>query len=89
MEGMFIINTTPLNHHKTMEEYSHLLIRWFVTVTSLSQGNGTEVHMLFDNPGQMEDKRFEQVRRYLSLSTDHLCWVFFNEAEISSKWNVN
>ena len=30
MEGMFTINTKPLNCHKTMEEYGHFLIRRFI-----------------------------------------------------------
>ena len=30
---------------------------------------------------------FEQVRRDSSLSGDHMCWVYFNEAEIPTKWN--
>ena len=85
MEGMLIINTKPLNCHKTMEECGHFLIRWFITPHFLK--GSTEVHMIFDNPGQMEDnhKRFEQVRRDILLSTDHLCWVFFNEATIPKK----
>ena len=87
MEGMFIINTKPLNCHKTMEEYGHFLIRRFIRL-HFHRGS-SEVHMLFDNPGQIEDnpKRFEQARRDASLPADHLCWVFFNEAEIPSKWN--
>ena len=58
--------------------------------TSFSQ-ESTEVHACainFDNPGEIEDnpKRFEQARRDISTA-DHLCWVFFSEAEIPSKWN--
>ena len=72
-----------------MEEYVQFIIRRFITPPLLKGSN--EVHVLFDNPGQMEDnpKRFEHARRdtSLSLSTDHLCWVFFDEAEIPSKWN--
>ena len=72
-----------------MEEYGQFIIRRFITPHFLKGSN--EVHVLFDNPGQMEGnpKRFEQARRdtSLSLSTDHLCWVFFDEAEIPSKWN--
>ena len=86
-----MINNKPLNCYKTMEEYGQFIIRRFITPHFLKGSN--EVYVLFDNPGQMEDnlKRFEQTRRdaSLSLSTDHLCWVFFDEAEIPSKCNEN
>ena len=70
-----------------MEEYGHFLIRRFIRPHS--HKGSSEVHMLFDNPGQIKDnhERFEQARRDTSLPADHLCWVFFNEAEIPSKWN--
>ena len=62
MEGMFTINTKPLNCLKTMEEYGHFLIRRFIA-PHFHRGS-REVHMLFNNPGQMEDnpKQFEQAR---------------------------
>ena len=87
MEGMFIINTKPLNCHRTMEEYGHFLTRRFI-VPYFSKGS-KEFHMLFDNPGQVRDnpKLFEQARRDSSLPSDHMCWVFFNDAEIPKKWN--
>ena len=50
MEGMFIINTKPLNFHKTMNDYGHFLVRRFI-VPHFNKGC-TEVHVLFDNPGQ-------------------------------------
>ena len=87
IEGMFIINTKPLNCHRTMEEYGHFLIRRFV-VPHFCKGS-KELHLLFDNPGQLHEnpKSFEQARRDASLPSDHLCWVFFNEAEIPKRWN--
>ena len=45
LEGMFIINTTPLLHHKTLGDYGAFLLKRFV----LPQFRN-EVHVIFDSP---------------------------------------
>lgn len=87
MEGMFLINTKSLNNHRTMDEYGKFLIRRFIT-PHFHKGS-KEVHLLFDSPGQLGEnpKSFKQARRDSSLPSEHICWVFFNEAEIPAKWN--
>ena len=64
MEGMFIINTTPLGSHKTMADYSRFIMRRYV-LSEMYRG-ATEVHIIFDNPGCLgtnTPKYFEQKRR--------------------------
>ena len=88
IEGMFIINTKPLTSHKTMESYGAFLIRRFVLPHFLR--GSIQVHVLFDNPGQLEEnpKVFEQARRDSACtSLEHTCWIFFEEAEVPTKWN--
>ena len=48
----------------------------------------SEVHLLFDNPGALVEnpKIFEQARQDMTASSDHLCTVFFDDAEIPTKW---
>ncbi len=85
LEGMFLINTKPLNCHKIMDEYSNFIMRRFI-IPYLKKGS-QEVHVLFDDPGrQIENpKQFEQSRRDAPLG-DHICFVFFNDAEVPTKW---
>ena len=45
LEGMFLINTTPLGSHKTMSEYAMFLIRRFIE-TQFTRGS-LEVHVSF------------------------------------------
>ena len=51
LEGMFIINTTPLGSHKLMSDYAKFLITRFV-MTQFKRGCH-EVHIIFDNPGRL------------------------------------
>ena len=88
IEGMFIINTKPLTSHKTMASYGSFLIRRFILPHYLR--GSTQVHVLFDNPGQLEEnpKAFEQARRdSAGTSLNHTCWILFDEAEVPTKWN--
>jgi hypothetical protein len=51
LEGMFIINTSPLKIHKTISDYCHFLQQRFIH--SHFKKGCTEVHVIFDNPGQL------------------------------------
>jgi hypothetical protein len=87
VEGMFIINTKPLTSHRTMENYGAFLIRRFILPHFLK--GSTQVHVLFDNPGQLEEnpKAFEQARRDSTCTLEHTCWIFFEDAEVPAKWS--
>ena len=88
IEGMFIINTKPLTSHKTMASYGAFLIRRFISPHFLR--GSTQVHVLFDNPGQLKEnpKVFEQDRRdSTGPSLEHTCWILFDEAEVPAKWS--
>ena len=72
---MFVINTAPLHSHTTMADYARFLLRRFI-VSQFTKG-GKEVHVIFDNPGRLQNtpKYFEQKRRDASakVSADHKC----------------
>ena len=72
LEGMFMINTSPLTTHTTKKDYSQFILRWFVH--HLTNGCN-EVHVVFDNPGRQPNspKSFERRRRddTATLSSDH------------------
>ena len=63
MEGMFLINTSPLISHRSMKDYSKFLVKRFA-VPHFNNGV-KEVHIVFDCPRQnyCTPKAFEQSRR--------------------------
>ena len=93
MEGMFIINTTPLGSHKTMAEYSRFIMRRYV-LSEMYRG-ATEVHIIFDNPGCLgtnTPKYFEQKRRDegAPVQAGHQCTVLGENTKINpNKWRQN
>ena len=72
LEGMFIINTSPLVSHRTRRDYSNFLINRFVLYYFCKGIN--EVHIVFDSPGHgmHTPKEFEQNRRDGSQSSEHI-----------------
>ena len=62
VEGMFMLNTTPLGSHRTFADYASFLCKRFLT-PHFAKG-ATEVHLIFDNPGQSAEtpKHFERQR---------------------------
>jgi hypothetical protein len=87
LEGMFMINTSPLTTHSTMKDYSQFLLRRFV-LHHLTNGC-SEVHVVFDNPGRQPNspKSFERKRRddTASLSSDHKHLTFTDTCPLPSK----
>ena len=63
LEGMFLINTSPLKRMKTVNDYTSLLFSRFI-LPHFHKGV-TEVHLLFDNPRNQpfNPKCSEQERR--------------------------
>ena len=91
VEGMFILNTSPLCSHRTFADYSNFLSKRFLTPHF---NNGArEVHLIFDNPGRMEQtpKHFERKRRDLSANVvaGHVCDDITESRPIPSKWREN
>ena len=78
IDGMFIINTTPLGTHRTLADYAQFLIRRFI-LPQFSKGS-KEVHVIFDNPGRLQQtpKYFERLRRdaIAPVATGHTCDEF-------------
>ncbi len=50
LEGMVLINVTPLGIQNSMKEYAIFLLRRFA-LTHYIKGT-KEVHVVFDNPGR-------------------------------------
>ena len=91
LEGMFLINTTPLGSHKTFNDYGRFLVQRYI-IPQFSRGC-TQVHVLFDQPGRLAStpKHFEQKRRdkVAKVSTGHTCDIFKGQDPIPSKWREN
>ena len=88
LEGMFIINTSPLVSFSSMKEYSSFLIRRYV-LPYFKAGTPT-VHIVFDNPGRLPatPKAFEQNRRDSAnkLPSDHKHIHLNDTSSVPSKW---
>ena len=85
IDGMFLLNTKPLNSHKVMTSYGNFLMDRFIL--PYFRKGCEEVHLLFDDPGRQPDnpKQFEQTRRDAPLG-DHTCFIFFDDAEVPANW---
>ncbi len=88
IEGMFLINTTPLGTHKTFKDYAYFLMLRYI-LTQFRKGC-QEVHVLFDNPGQLENtpKHFEHMRRdsVATIVEGHQCIEFKPDTRLKGKW---
>lgn len=88
VEGMFMINTTPLGSHRTFADYANFLCKRFLIPQFAKWAK--EVHLLFDNPGRLADtpKHFERQRRdsIARLIVGHFCDEVIDSRIIPSKW---
>ena len=91
IDGMFLINTTPLGSHTTFGDYGHFLIQRHI-IPHFIRGC-TEVHILFDNTGQLSctPKYFEQQRRdqMATIATGHSCERLHKSKRLPTKWRDN
>ena len=90
LEGMFLINTTPLVTHVTMRDYAVFLVKRF-SVSHLAKGV-KEVHIVYDMPAcNLTPKAFEQGRRDTehSVSSDHEHVAFSDLANVPQKWRAS
>ena len=89
IEGMFMINTTPLRIHSKLIEYvRHLVERYmgYYLKTGVA-----EVHIVFDDPGRMKKspKAIEQTRRdatATNIGPNHEHVTFTDDMKVPSKW---
>ena len=86
LEGMFIINTSPLATHTTFGDYALFLMRCFI-LTQFNYGC-REVHILFDNPGRLQlPKTIERQRRdATAIVIAHTCETITSMMPIPPKW---
>ena len=89
LEGMFLINSTPLVTHVTIRDYAVFLVKRFI-VPHLALGV-KEVHIVYDMPAcNLTPKSFEQERRDTehSVSSDHEHIAFSDVSTVPQKWRV-
>ena len=55
LEGMFMVQTSPMPTMSCMQEYARLLLNQYVRPHF--KAGVTEVHVVFDNPGSMRDSK--------------------------------
>jgi hypothetical protein len=91
LEGMFLIQTTPISGTSTFLEYCKLLVRRFL----MPHLNASvyELHVIFDDPQQMPElpKVIEQKRRdnkQVKIS-HHQCIDIDDNAKVPSDWRGN
>ena len=89
IDGMFIINTTPLRKNKTIFDYSLMLYYRFIDYHY--KAGAIEVHVIFDKPliDQFSSKAFERQRRDDNRSGAHDVHVhimFTPETSVPSYW---
>lgn len=88
IEGMIIINVTPIRiHHSKMIDYANFLFQRFI-VGYLIAGV-IEVHIVFDSPGMfaVHPKDIERKRRDSDLDAEHEHIDITDDSKIPSKWN--
>ena len=86
IEGMFLINTSPLRTQTTMTDYALFLLRRFI-VSQFHKGS-KEVHVIFDNPGHLKNiPKYEQKRRdkATQVLADHKCDDITSDSAIPHK----
>ncbi len=92
LEGMFLVQTSPIPTLATMQEYVQFLITKFVR-PHFSAGV-SEVHVVFDSPGSLPEtpKEIEQARRDQSStkapSVEHQCTLFQASEKVPNKWRA-
>lgn len=86
LEGMFMIQTTPLPSMGTLQDYARFLLNQYVR-PHLRLGV-KEVHVIFDSPGSMKEtpKEIEQRRRDSSEKGSHECTPIASTSAPPSNW---
>ena len=87
LEGMFMINTTPLRIHSCMKEYAEFLLNRHVK--SYINAGVKEVHIVFDDPGRFNGhpKDIERARRDSSQRACDEHHTFSDTTKIPKKWS--
>lgn len=91
LEGMFMIQVSPLPSMSCMEEYAKLLLSIFVKPYFCA--GVIEVHVVFDSPGTQKEspkeiKQYTRDRSYKEGIWDHNCTDFSSDLLIPDKWRI-
>lgn len=87
IDAMFILNTTPLRQHETLDKYAVFLFKQFA-MPHFSRGT-KEVHFVFDYPSRCEfnPKECEHKRRYKETGNGKHSHIEFEpESQIPKPW---
>ena len=90
LEGMFLIQMSPLPTMSCMEEYVKLLLARFVKPHFIA--GAIEVHVVFDVPGSQPEspKEIEQLKRdkntQEATTNTHNCIQFCSDLLVPEKW---
>ena len=85
IDGMFLVNTTPLRRNRTIDDYSKMLLGRFAIVHY--KAGTAQVHIIFDKPieGNFLPKMFERQRRDV-IECNHMHIVFTPDTPIPNGW---
>ena len=93
LEGMLLLNTTPLGTHKTYADYSQFMIKRFIIPCYINREKAPCIHVIFDNPGRLSQtpKLYERKQREDSatIATAHTRDKIHGSMSIPSKWREN
>ena len=89
LEGMFMIQISPLPTMEKMKEYTEMLLN--IYVRPHYRAGVLEVHVIFDNPGGLPEspKQLEQGRRDAAQTQElvnHQCLNFASSTNIPQHW---
>ena len=91
MEGIFLINVSPLGTHYTFGDYATFLMKRHL-IPHFSRGI-FEVHLIFDSPGRLKatPKYFESITCYqiAIVMAGHTCDNFGIATKLPLKWREN
>ncbi|CAC5418643.1 unnamed protein product [Mytilus coruscus] len=87
IDGMFIINTSPLASHQTFGDYGEFLFnRWIIKY--YNQYTANEVHLLFDDPNRngVSPKDIERTRRNTVVQEPVVRTCISSDTPLLSNW---
>ena len=87
IDGMFIINTSPLASHQTFGDYGDFLFnRWIIKY--YNQYTANEVHLLFDDPNRngVSPKDIERTRRNTVVQEPVVRTCISSDTPLLSNW---
>ncbi|CAC5392585.1 unnamed protein product [Mytilus coruscus] len=88
IDGMFIINTSPLASHQTFGDYGEFLFNRWIIKKYYNQYTANEVHLLFDDPNRngVSRKDIEITRRNTVIQEPTVRTCISSDTPLLSNW---